>query len=96
MRHHGVQPARSSRVSHGRQPACCCAPAATILSPSACCAAISPPRSRKALPSRHTTIWANYSKSKATDKAAAEEFRAALALSHTYARAQEDLKRVEH
>jgi tetratricopeptide (TPR) repeat protein len=28
--------------------------------------------------------------------AAAEEFRAALALSHTYARAQEDLKRVEH
>jgi len=29
-------------------------------------------------------------------RAAAEEFRAALALSHTYARAQEDLKRVEH
>ena len=29
-------------------------------------------------------------------QAAAEEFRAALALSHTYARAQEDLKRVEH
>src|ERR1035438_6749495 len=28
--------------------------------------------------------------------AAAEEFRAALALSHTYARAREDLKRVEH
>jgi len=28
--------------------------------------------------------------------AAAEEFRAALALSRTYARAQEDLKRVEH
>lgn len=28
--------------------------------------------------------------------AAAEEFRAALSLSHTYARAQEDLKRVEH
>ncbi len=28
--------------------------------------------------------------------AAAEEFRAALALSHSYARAQEDLKRVEH
>ncbi|HEY6369244.1 MAG TPA: tetratricopeptide repeat protein [Candidatus Sulfotelmatobacter sp.] len=28
-------------------------------------------------------------------RAAAEEFRAALALSHTYARAQEDLKRVE-
>jgi hypothetical protein len=28
--------------------------------------------------------------------AAAEEFRAALALSHTYTRAQEDLKRVEH
>jgi tetratricopeptide (TPR) repeat protein len=29
-------------------------------------------------------------------RAAAEEFRAALALSHTYARSQEDLKRVEH
>jgi tetratricopeptide (TPR) repeat protein len=29
-------------------------------------------------------------------RAAAEEFRAALSLSHTYARAQEDLKRVEH
>ncbi len=29
-------------------------------------------------------------------RAAAEEFRAALALSHNYARAQEDLKRVEH
>lgn len=29
-------------------------------------------------------------------RAAAEEFRAALALSHTYARAQENLKRVEH
>jgi tetratricopeptide (TPR) repeat protein len=29
-------------------------------------------------------------------RAAAEEFRAALALSHTYARAQEGLKRVEH
>lgn len=29
-------------------------------------------------------------------KAAAEEFRAALALSHSYARAREDLKRVEH
>jgi tetratricopeptide (TPR) repeat protein len=29
-------------------------------------------------------------------KAAAEEFRAALALAHSYARAQEDLKRVEH
>jgi len=29
-------------------------------------------------------------------RAAAEEFRAALALSHTYARGQEDLKRVEH
>ncbi len=29
-------------------------------------------------------------------QAAAEEFRAALALSHTYVRAQEDLKRVEH
>ena len=29
-------------------------------------------------------------------KAAAEEFRAALALSHAYSRAQEDLKRVEH
>jgi tetratricopeptide (TPR) repeat protein len=29
-------------------------------------------------------------------RAAAEEFRAALALSHTYARAREDLKRVEH
>ncbi len=29
-------------------------------------------------------------------RAAAEEFRAALALSHTYARAAEDLKRVEH
>jgi tetratricopeptide (TPR) repeat protein len=29
-------------------------------------------------------------------KASAEEFRAALALSHTYARAQEDLKRVDH
>jgi tetratricopeptide (TPR) repeat protein len=29
-------------------------------------------------------------------KAAAEEFRASLALSHTYARAQEDLKRVNH
>jgi tetratricopeptide (TPR) repeat protein len=28
--------------------------------------------------------------------AAAEEFRAALALAHTYARAQEDLRRVEH
>ncbi len=29
-------------------------------------------------------------------RAAAEEYRAALALSHTYTRAQEDLKRVEH
>jgi len=29
-------------------------------------------------------------------KAAAEEFRAALALAHTYAHAQEDLRRVEH
>ena len=29
-------------------------------------------------------------------RAAAEEYRAALALSHTYARAREDLKRVEH
>jgi Tfp pilus assembly protein PilF len=29
-------------------------------------------------------------------RAAAEEFRAALALSHTYTRAAEDLKRVEH
>lgn len=29
-------------------------------------------------------------------RAAAEEYRTALALSHTYARAQEDLKRVEH
>ena len=29
-------------------------------------------------------------------KAAADEFRAALALSHSYARAREDLKRVEH
>jgi len=29
-------------------------------------------------------------------KAAAEEFRAALALAHTYTRAQEDLKRVDH
>jgi len=28
--------------------------------------------------------------------AAAEEFRAALALSHSYARAREDLQRVEH
>jgi tetratricopeptide (TPR) repeat protein len=28
--------------------------------------------------------------------AAADEFRAALSLSHTYARAREDLKRVEH
>ena len=28
--------------------------------------------------------------------AAAEEYRAALALSHTYTRAREDLKRVEH
>ena len=29
-------------------------------------------------------------------KAAAEQFRAALALSHSYARAREDLQRVEH
>jgi Tfp pilus assembly protein PilF len=29
-------------------------------------------------------------------KAAAEQFRAALALSHTYARARDDLKRVDH
>ena len=29
-------------------------------------------------------------------RAAAEEFRAALSLSHTYAHAREDLKRVEH
>jgi len=29
-------------------------------------------------------------------RAAASEYRAALALAHTYTRAQEDLKRVEH
>jgi predicted Zn-dependent protease len=29
-------------------------------------------------------------------KAAAEEYRAALALSHNYARAKEDLQRVDH
>ena len=29
-------------------------------------------------------------------RGAAEEYRAALALAHTYSRAKEDLKRVEH